>query len=111
MITAYMTTDHPLMTEEIFLVYHGFGDRYYKENVNITTEQYVTKNGIPATIFYVDSNNSFGYIHPYAYFSVNNISYHIEFNQYGNQSEETAEQTNARLLALMREILDGFVVE
>ena len=111
MITAYMTTDHPLMTEEIFLVYHGFGDRYYKENVNITTEQYVTKNGIPATIFYVDSNNSFGYIHPYAYFSVNNISYHIEFNQYGNQSEETAEQTNARLLALMRESLDGFVVE
>ena len=111
MITTYMTTDHPLMTEEIFLVYHGFGDRYYKENTNITTEQYVTKNGIPATIFYVDSNNSFGYIHPYAYFSVNNISYHIEFNQYGNQSEETAEQTNARLLALMREILDGFVVE
>ena len=111
MITAYMTTDHPLMTEEIFLDYHGFGDRYYKENTNITTEQYVTKNGIPATIFYVDSNNSFGFIHPYAYFSVNNISYHIEFNQYGNQSEETAEQTNARMLALMREILDGFVVE
>ena len=111
MITAYMTTDHPLMTEEIFLVYHGFGDRYYKENVNITTEQYVTKNGIPATIFYCDPNNTFGYIHPYAYFSVNNISYHIEFTSYGNQSDETAEQTNARLLALMREILDGFVVE
>ena len=111
MITTYMTTDHPLMTEEIFLVYHGFGDRYYKEKDNITIEQYVTKSGIPATIFYDDPNNSFEYIHPYAYFSVNNISYHIEFTSYGNQSDETAEQTNARLLALMREILDGFVVE
>lgn len=111
MVTTYMTTDHPLMTEEIFLVYHGFGDRYYKENVNIITEQYVTKNGIPATIFYADYSNPFGWIDPHAYFSVNNISYHIEFSRFDQQSGETDEQTNERLLALMREILDGFVIE
>jgi len=111
MITAYMTADHPLMTEEIFLVYHGFGERYYKENTNITIEQYVTKNGIPATIFYADPDNSFGWIHPYAYFSVNNISYHIEFSQFDSQGDETSEETNERLLALLREILDGFTVE
>lgn len=111
MITTYMTTDHPLMTEEIFLVYHGFGDRYYNDTDSITTEQYVTKNGIPATIFYVDFDNSYGLIRPYAYFSVNNISYHIEFTQFGSQNDETAEQTKERLLALLREILDGFTVE
>lgn len=110
MISAYATTDHPLMTEEIFQVYHGFGDRYYKETDHITIEQFVTKNGIPATIFY-DGPNSLGWIHPHAYFSVNNISYHIEFTQFGRQGDETDEQTNERLLALLREILDGFVVE
>ena len=111
MITTYMTADHPLMTEEIFLVYHGFGERYYKENVNITIEEYVTKNGIPATIYYKDSDSPFGLIHPYAYFSVNNISYHIEFTQFDSQQGETGAQTKERLLALMREILDGFVIE
>ena len=111
MITTYMTADHPLMTEEIFLVYHGFGERYYKENVNITIEEYVTKNGIPATIYYKDSDSPFGLIHPYAYFSVNNISYHIEFTQSDSQQGETGAQTKERLLTLMREILDGFVIE
>ena len=111
MITTYMTADHPLMTEEIFLVYHGFGERYYKEDVNVTIEQYVTKNGIPATIYYTDSDHPFGWIQPYAYFSVNNISYHIEFTQFDSQDDETDAQTNERLLALMREILDGFVIE
>ena len=111
MITTYMTADHPLMTEEIFLVYHGFGERYYKENANITIEEYVTKNGIPATIYYKDSDSPFGLIHPYAYFSVNNISYHIEFTQFDSQQGETGAQTKERLLALMREILDGFVIE
>ena len=111
MITANMTADHPLMTEEIFLVYHGFGDRYYKENANITTEQYITKGGIPATIYYTDSNHPLGWAQPYAYFSVNNISYHIEFNQFDSQQGETDAQTNERLLALMKEILDGFVIE
>ena len=111
MITTYMTADHPLMTEEIFLVYHGFGERYYKEDVNVTIEQYVTKNGIPATIYYTDFDTPFGVIDPHAYFSVNNISYHIEFTQFDTQQGETDAQTNERFLALMREILDGFTLE
>ena len=111
MITTNMTADHPLMTEEIFLVYHGFGERYYKEDVNVTIEQYVTKNGIPATIYYADYDHPFGWIQPYAYFSVNNISYHIEFTQFDSQQGETDAQTNERFLALMKEILDGFVIE
>ena len=110
-VTANATTDHPLMTEEYFTVYHGFGERYYDKTDNISIEQYVTKNGIPATIFYSTADD-WGYIDPIAYCSVNNISYHISITQWNRiEDDETAEETNERMCELLREILDGFIVQ
>ena len=111
MITANMTTDHPLMTEELFLVYHGFGERYYEETDKITVEQYVTENGIPVTIYYSKADD-WKYIDPMAYFSVNNVSYHVQITSWGgNYDEKTAEDTNERLINFVKEILEGFTVE
>lgn len=113
MINTFMTTDHPLMTEELFLVYHGFGDHYYspKNTEGISVEQFITKNGIPVTIYY-PVHDDFDWILPHAYFSVNNVSYHIDIIEPNRlHDDETITQTNERVYALLIEILEGFTVE
>jgi hypothetical protein len=47
-----------------------------------------------------------------AYFSVNNVSYHVQITSWGgNYDEKTAEDTNERLINFVKEILEGFTVE
>ena len=109
-VSANMTTDNPQMTEELFQIYHGFGKRYYPSSKTdgFTVEQYTTENGIPVTIVWPEN----GYSTPEAYFSVNNVSYHVEISRYETYtSKETEEMVVARVYDLLKEVLEGFTLE
>ena len=115
-VNIYMTTDHPQMTEEFFLVYHGFGERYYspKNTEGVSVEHFVTKNGIPVTIYFPvhTEKSKIDYVEPSAYFCVNNVSYHIDIGRWGTSpNEETPEEANERLYNLLVEVLEGFTLE
>ena len=109
-VSAQMTADNPQMGEELFQLYHGFGKRYYPSSKTdgICVEQYTTENGIPMTIVLPEN----GYSTPEAYFSVNNVSYHVDISRYETlTSKETEEMAQERALDVLREVLEGFTLE
>ena len=109
-VSAQMTTDNPQMTEELFQLYHGFGTRYYLANQTdgISIEQYTTENGIPVTIVYPENS----YSTPEAFFSINNVSYHVDISRYESfTNKETEEMAKERALDVLREVLEGFTLE
>ena len=109
-VSANMTTDNPQMTEELFQLYHGFGKRYYPANQTdgISIEQYTTENGIPVTIVYPENS----YSTPEAFFSINNVSYHVDISRYESfTNKETEEMAKERALDVLREVLEGFTLE
>lgn len=109
-VSAQMTADNPQMSEELFQLYHGFGKRYYptSKTDGICVEQYTTENGIPMTIVLPEN----GYSTPEAYFSVNNVSYHVDISRYETlTSKETEEMAKERALDVLREVLEGFTLE
>lgn len=108
-VSAHMTADNPQMTEEMFQIYHGFGMRYYPANKTdgFSVEQYTTENGIPVTIVFPINN----YSSAEAFFSVNNISYHVDICGYEIRNGETKEMAKERALDVLREVLEGFALE
>ena len=109
-VSANITADNPQMTEELFQLYHSFGERYYPSSKTdgISVEQYTTENGIPVTIVLPEN----GYSMPEAYFSVNNVSYHVDISRYETlTSKETEEMAEERVVNVLREVLEGFTLE
>ena len=109
-VSANMTTDNPQMTEELFQIYHGYSERHYPSSKTdgFTVEQYTTENGIPVTIVWPEN----GYSMPEAYFSVNNVSYHVDISRYETYTnKETKEMAVARVYDLLKEVLEGFTLE
>ena len=105
-----MTTDNPQMTDELFQLYHGFGERHYPSNKTdgISVEQYTTENGIPVTIVFPENS----YSTPEAFFSINNVSYHVNISRYETlTSKETEEMAEERVVNVLREVLEGFTLE
>ena len=109
-VSANMTADNPQMTEEWFQIYHGFGKQYYpaSKTDGFSVEQYTTENGIPVTIVWPENS----YSTPEAYFSVNNVSYHVSISRYETYtSKETKEMAISRVYDVLKEVLEGFTLE
>ena len=108
-VSATMTAENPARTDEAFQMVHSFGINYYPTNKTegFGVEQFTTGNGIPITI--VTPENS--YSMPDAYFSVNNVSYHVEISGWSAENGETEEMAKERSLDVLREVLEGFTLE
>ena len=101
-VKAELTAEHPSMSEERLREYHGIRIAYYEEyKPAVTTQQYVTPNGIPVTICKIDIGKSPEYD---AYFAVNDTSYTVSIVGWEGVVDD------AKLHTLLCEILDGFII-
>lgn len=120
-VEAMVSVDHPTVNEEdIQNYYHGYSITYHdRNNLQVETQQHVTKSGIPVLIVTATSEYALGeydwdqLTDCVALFAVNNVSYKVhihggtfrehELDQYAGPKEKST-------LAL-KEFLDGFVIE
>lgn len=97
-LKAKLTVENPKITEEDKLGLHGIeGASTNPENVEITYENYYTKEGIPVVILRWDYGHT---IRNKAVFAVNDISY--ELDAWDNEEREE----NAR--KILFDVLEGF---
>lgn len=107
--------------EDINKYYYGSSMTYAQypvREVSISTEEYVTKGGIPVLIVTVtreakssDSPDEIKLLT--AFFAVNNISYRVMMGGYSIDPAELEGYANLEelIMATMYEVLDGFVIE
>ena len=106
-VTATMTTDHPIMTDEIFQIYHGAGVKYYQANkTEISEEHFTTENGIPVTIVTPVTN---AHSWSEAFFAVNNVTYKVTIT--GVHYDNTVSDPWAITKDILMEVLEGFTLE
>lgn len=99
-VGAEITAEHPTVTDERLKQYHGTSIAYFeKYDPNVTTEQYVTKSGIPVTICTVDLGDMAEHT---AYFAVNDISYGVRIIGCEGSWDDSA------IYGVLCEILEGF---
>lgn len=107
--------------EDVRTYYHGTSMTYVQypvREVSISTEEYITKGGIPVLLVTVtrdarNSNDPDEIRDLIAYFAVNNISYRVMMSSYSIVLSEIEGYDNAEemIMATMYEVLDGFVIE
>ena len=122
-ISAMITADPPSeIAEDVDKYYHGYNityAQYPKKDITISTEEYVTKSGIPVLLVTVTEHSSKSkkkwddLIECNAFFSVNNISYIVGTDGYSFSSTEldTYSGPKEKMSAALKDFLDGFVVE
>ena len=122
-VSAMITADPPSeIAEDVDKYYHGYNityAQYPKKDITISTEEYVTKSGIPVLLVTVTEHSSKSkkkwddLIECKAFFSVNNISYIVGTDGYSFSSKEldTYSGPKEKMSTALKDFLDGFVVE
>ena len=100
-LKAKLTVEHPEMDEETKQILLGVEGAVTKpDDVEISYEEYTTKEGIPVVILRRNLDNVIWYV---AVFAVNDISY--ELNAWVSPERENSEKH------ILLDALDGFVLE
>lgn len=120
-VSAMVTAEHPTVDQEaITKYYHGTSITYLDMyGIEIETEQYTTREGIPVLIVMVSRNqrNAYDYradiLDCSAYFAVNNVSYTVMNNAFSFTSDDLENYANAKekVMSVMLEVLEGFTLE
>ena len=120
-LSATATAQHPTANlDNITNDHHGTSITFLDKNgIDITTEQYMTRADIPVLIVTVSRNQLNMYdsgaeiIECNAYFAVNNVSYSvINYGfSFSSMDRETYSGAKEKVMEVMLEILDGFVIE
>ena len=123
-VSALAMTEHAAeydYDEDIRNNYYGSSMTYVQypvREVTISTEEYITKGGIPVLLVTVtrdarDSTSPNEVKQLFAFFAVNNISYRVMMGGYSVVLSEIENFTNKEemIMATMYEVLDGFVIE
>lgn len=111
-ILANIGIEHPTALEEYYemLHTHGYG-MPHRDRPNYEHETYTTANGIPVTITKTTTNQH--HFHCSAYFAVNNISYTVDIGEWSFSplSGEEFETPEEKVMATLKEVLEGFTIE
>ena len=120
-VSATATAQHPTANlDNITNDHHGTSITFLDKNgIDITTEQYMTRAGIPVLIVTVSRNQLNVYdsgaeiVECNAYFAVNNVSYSVINYGFSFSSLDRGTYSGAKekVMEVMLEILDGFVIE
>ena len=122
-VNAMITADAPSeITEEVTKYYHGHSisyAQYPNRDVTVSTEDYVSKAGIPVLIVAVTGQSDIenkkwdDLLDCFACFAVNNISYTVSISGYSFASTEldTFSGPKEKNTVALKEFLDGFVIE
>lgn len=120
-VSATATAQHPTSNlDDITNDHHGTSITFLDKNgIDVTTEQYMTRAGIPVLIVTVSRNQLNVYdsgaeiVECNAYFAVNNVSYSvINYGfSFSSLDRETYSGAKEKVMEVMLEILDGFVIE
>lgn len=115
-LTATVTAEHPTIDEN---EYHNTNITYFdRKHREVLTEQYMTQAGIPVLIVTVMeddivSRNHRAILDCFACFAVNNISYKIEPTSwsYDDEDLDIYASPDDKVIATLKEILEGFILE
>lgn len=111
-VQANIGIEHPTAPEEYYemLHTHGYG-MPHRDRPKYEYESYTTANGIPVTITKATATQH--YFHYSAYFAVNNISYTVDIGEWSFSplSGEEFETPEEKVMATLKEVLEGFTIE
>lgn len=119
LVTATVTTDLPTANESD---YHNHNITYIDEhNRKIHTQQYTTQAGIPVLIVSVTEDTQYNRSQDawdeltdcFACFAVDNVSYEVRINSWTFVSYDLRqfESPEAKVMATLKEVLEGFTLE
>ena len=99
-VKANVAAEHPGTPADFLALFHGASAAYIKdEGVNVTSEEYTTRAGIPVSVILAEFDY---YTDCVAVFAVNGVSY--EIRTLGKHTRDTTEKE------VLLEVLDGFLL-
>ena len=118
----------PEIKDDVYNYYHGYSATYYesdyeRDNIQMKTEQYTTKAGIPVLILIATSDRNFNDRSTYndweyldeciAFFAVNNVTYRVDaqWKAFGTDDLDRYASPLEKTMPALLEFLDGFVIE